>query len=119
MLANGDDPGVAKQEQKLQRKAAKEQTFAHLVQKFMEKVRKEGKAQAAQDKTTWLLDMANADFGKKPIAEITSPMVLACLRKVEAKGNYETAKRLRAEIGSVFRFAVAIGVPRTPSARPW
>ena len=40
-------------------------------------------------------------------------MVLACLRKVEAKGNYETAKRLRAKIGGVFRFAVANGVAET------
>ncbi len=47
--------------------------------------------------------MANADFGTKSVTEITSPMVLACLRKVEAKGNYETAKR----------FAVANGVADT------
>ena len=29
---------------------------------------------------------------------------------MEAKGNYETAHRLRARIGSVFRYAVASGV---------
>jgi len=33
--------------------------------------------------------------------------------KVEAKGNYETAHRLRARIGSVFRYAVASGVAET------
>ena len=32
------------------------------------------------------------------------------LRKVEAKGNYETAHRLRARIGSIFRYAVASGI---------
>lgn len=37
-------------------------------------------------------------------------MILKCLRKVEAKGNYETAHRLRARIGSVFRYAVASGL---------
>jgi integrase len=40
-------------------------------------------------------------------------MILSCLRKVEAKGNYETAHRLRARIGSVFRFAVASGIAET------
>ena len=54
--------------------------------------------------------MAIAAFGDKPIAEVTSPMVLACLRKVESKGNHETAKRLRAKIGAVFRYAIASGV---------
>ena len=40
-------------------------------------------------------------------------MILRCLRKVEAKGNYETAHRLRARIGSVFRYAVASGIADT------
>jgi len=63
--------------------------------------------------------MANTDFGKKPVSEITSPMVLRCLRKVEAKGNYETAHRLRARIGSIFRYAVASGIAESdPNRRP-
>lgn len=37
-------------------------------------------------------------------------MALACLRKVEAKGNHEIAKRLRAKIDAVFRYAIASGV---------
>lgn len=40
-------------------------------------------------------------------------MILTCLRKVEAKGNYETAKRLRAVIGAVFRYAIANGSAET------
>ena len=57
--------------------------------------------------------MAIADFGAKPMSEITSPMILRCLRKLEAKGNYETAKRLRSKISAVFRFAVANGTATT------
>lgn len=37
----------------------------------------------------------------------------ACSRRVEAKGNYETARRLRSKIGAVFRYAVANGVAET------
>ena len=40
-------------------------------------------------------------------------MILKTLRKVGAKGNYETAHRLRARIGSVFRYAVASGIADT------
>ncbi len=36
MLAKGKDPGVVKQDQRLQRKAASEHTFASLALKFME-----------------------------------------------------------------------------------
>ena len=77
---------------------------------FLEKHLKEGKSPATLSKTEYHDKLANKDFGKKPISEITSPMVLRCLRKVEAKGNYETAHRLRSRIGSIFRYFVASGI---------
>jgi len=43
------------------------------------------------------------------ITEITAPEVLAVLRGVESRGTHETAHRLRATIGEVFRIAVATG----------
>lgn len=113
LLANGDDPSVIKKALKQTRRTASDQTFSRLAEAFMAKAVKEGRAPATQNKTAWLLGMANADFGSMPIIEVTSPMVLACLRKVEAKGNYETARRLRAKIGAVFRYAIATGAGET------
>lgn len=84
-----------------------------MAQAYKAKTIKEGKAEATLSKTEWLLGIANADIGNKPMSEINSPMVLRCLRKVEAKGNYETAKRLRAVIGAVFRYAIANGSAET------
>ena len=110
MLAQGIDPNEAKQEDKRLKQAAKGETFFKLGRAFLEKQRKEGKTKATLDKTEYHLKLACRDFGNKPITEITAPMILKTLRKVEAKGNYETAHRLRARIGSVFRFAVASGV---------
>jgi len=72
-----------------------------------------GKSPATLSKTEYHIKLANKDFGKKPISEITSPIVLRCLRKVEDKGNYETAHRLRSRIGSIFRYAVASGITDT------
>lgn len=109
-LAQDVDPSEAKQEAKREKREAQGHTFAKIGESFLEKQRKEGKSQATLDKTIYHLKLANADFGRKPITEITAPMILTCLRKVEAKGNYETAHRLRARIGSVFRFAVASGL---------
>ena len=57
--------------------------------------------------------MAKAAFGRKEMAEIDSPTVLELLRKIEARGKYETTKRLRSRIGGVFRYAIASGVPCT------
>lgn len=80
---------------------------------YLAKLRKEGRADMTMRKLEWLIDMANAGFGNRPIAEITSPEVLRCLRKAEARGTHETARRLRSTIGSVFRYAVAAGCAST------
>ena len=40
--------------------------------------------------------MATDVFGSKSVTDVSAPMILDCLRRVEARGNYETARRLRA-----------------------
>ncbi|NDA48804.1 MAG: integrase, partial [Alphaproteobacteria bacterium] len=47
------------------------------------------------------------DIGSRPVADISPQELLAALRKVEASGRLETARRLRAFSGQVFRYAVA------------
>jgi len=109
-LDEGIDPNEAKQEDKRISLEAKGQTFEKIGAAFLSKQRIEGKSKATLDKTEYHLKLANLDFGRKPITEINAPLILKTLRKVEAKGNYETAHRLRARIGSVFRYAVASGL---------
>ena len=113
LVAKSQDPSIAKQDNKREERERRGLTFETQAEAYFEKTQKEGRAASTLDKTQWLLDMAVADFGRKPMSEITSPMVLRCLRKVEAKGNYETAKRLRAKISAVFRYAVATGSATT------
>ncbi|MDX1292206.1 MAG: integrase arm-type DNA-binding domain-containing protein [Hyphomonas sp.] len=107
LLADGIDPSEHAKEEKAARAAVTEHTFARIADELVEKLRKEGKAEVTLAKKRWLIDTANADFGDQPITAITPPLVLKTLRKVEARGNYETAKRLRSTIGQVFRFAIA------------
>ena len=83
-IAQGTDPSEAKQAAKRETREAKSHTFEQIGDAFLEKQRKEGKTKATLDKTSYHLNLANADFGRKPITEITAPMILACLRKVEA-----------------------------------
>ncbi len=61
------------------------------------------------DKTEWLFNLASPVLGSRPVKEITAPEILAVLRTVKSRGKLETAKRLRATIGQVFRYAVATG----------
>lgn len=113
LIASGVDPSDIKREKSLQNREARARTFEKAAELYVAKITKEGRAPATLKKIDWFLSMANSDFGQKPIAEITSPIVLRALRKVEAKGNYETARRLRSSIGAVFRYAIANGIAET------
>jgi len=48
-------------------------------------------------------------LGKRAIAEIKAPEVLAVIRRVENRGALETAHRAMQNCGQVFRYAVATG----------
>ena len=104
------DPSETKQEKKLQELISDGNTFSKIAEQYVAKLIKEGRAENTLKKINWLLGMANADLGNKPITEITAPIVLQTLKKFEAKGIYETARRLRSTIGAVFRFAIASGL---------
>lgn len=48
-------------------------------------------------------------LGDMPIHEITAPLLLVALRKIEDRGAIETAHRARAAASLVFRYAIATG----------
>lgn len=55
-------------------------------------------------------------IGRKPIAEIKAPELLAVVRRIETRGALETAHRALQNCGQVFRYAVATGrAERDPS----
>lgn len=107
LLADGVDPMAQAKADKEERAALHEHTFAIIAAELVSKLRKEGKAETTLKKKQWLIDKANADFGDMPIRDLKPATVLACVKKVEVLGNYESAKRLRSTIGQVCRYAVA------------
>lgn len=55
-------------------------------------------------------------IGAEPVAEISAPDVLAAIRAVEARGNGQTARRLRQRCSAVFGYAIAEGLrPDNPA----
>jgi integrase len=107
LLAFGFDPATEAKLEKIAKQSADANTFALIADKFLEKNAKEGKAEATIAKKRWLISLAVADIGNRPIREITASEILVPLRRVETLGNYETAKRLRAVIAQVFRYAIS------------
>ncbi|MAZ18976.1 MAG: integrase [Ahrensia sp.] len=107
LLATGIDPSVLIKTERAAKKVANGNTFKAIADEFLSKAEREGRAEATLAKKRWLLGMASHHFGNRPITEITASEILIPLRKVESDGNYETARRLRATIGQVFRYAIA------------
>ena len=101
------DPSV----QRKFEKQARVITFRLVAEELLDKMQREGRAPATLAKTQWLLEFAFVVIGERPIGKITAPELLAVLRKIEARGNYETARRLRSTCGMVFRYAIAPGGP--------
>lgn len=107
LLASGIDPSEQAKLDKIAKSALEANTFAAIADEFLRKTEREGKAAATMTKKRWLIGLATGDLGTRPIAEISAAEILVPLRKVESVGNYETARRLRAVIGQVFRYAIA------------
>jgi integrase len=107
LLADGADPGLQAKLEKVAAKAGADNSFNALAAEFIAKAKREGLAAVTLKKKEWLVGLARPDIGNRPIAQITAAEILIPLRKVEAEGNYETARRLRSTIGQVFRYAIA------------
>ena len=49
-------------------------------------------------------------FGETPISEVGAQIVLQALKKIEARGSIETAKRVRQRVSAIFQYGIASGV---------
>ena len=114
-LAHGIDPGAVRKAQK-QAKTEETETFEVVAREWHVKFT-----------PTWtpghaitIMSRLERDLfpwiGKRPVAEIKAPELLAALRRVESRGALESAHRIRTIAGQVFRYAVATGrAERDPS----
>lgn len=108
LLANGQDPSAAKQEQKLQAKIAAANSFEAVATEWLTKQttwtpsnREKIESMLRRDLYPWL--------GSRPMSDITPPELLAVLRRIESRGALESAHRARSLCGQVFRYAVSTG----------
>ena len=109
LLQDGIDPGAKMQADREERRALLEDTFSALAGEFLARLEREGRSASTLTKKRWLLKVAEADIGKQPIREITAAQILKPLRRLEDKSHFESAVRMRAVVGQVFRYAIATG----------
>lgn len=107
VLARGDDPAETSRLEKLSASIAAANSFKAVADEWLVKMEREGRSPVTMKKLRWLLDFINASIGRRPIASISAQELLVMLRKMEGKGRYETAKRLRSTCSQIFRYAIA------------
>jgi integrase len=105
-LAAGQDPSEQRKLDKIALVLANANTFRAVADEWTEKLGREGRSDSTLSKIRWMLDLVEPIIGNRPIAEIRPPEVLEALRRVEARGRYETARRLRSVCSRVFRYAI-------------
>ncbi|MDP3553076.1 integrase arm-type DNA-binding domain-containing protein [Methylocystis sp.] len=107
LLAQGRDPTLAKKLCKAASANSSGTTFQALADEFLQKKTTERKARKTLAKLQWLIGIALPSMGSRQIDELSPREVLAVLRTVEVRGQHETARRLRAVLSEVFRYAIA------------
>jgi integrase len=109
LLAAGTDPGEHRKEAAAEKAIRAINSFEAVTREWC--IKKEASWVPAY--ATRLLRRFERDIfpmlGKKPIAEIKPPALLAVIRKIEARGAIETAHRAMQDCGQVFRYAIATG----------
>ena len=117
LLAAGIDPGVQRKAERAVSADRAANSFAAVAEELLaQRAKKLAEGSAVRERRLLEKDLAPY-VGDQPVADITAPVLLAALRKIEARGAVETAHRARVLAGQVFRYAIATGrAERNPAA---
>lgn len=117
MLGKGIDPSAVRQEEKRAKVEAGANIFAAVAREWLENVKPKWSAVYHSDTEKRFEAYVFPDIGRRPIAELAAPELLAVLRKIEARGTVETAHKVARACGQVFRYGIATGrCDRNPTA---
>lgn len=105
-VANGDDPAVRKRLDQIEAETQSRTTFFLVAEEYLQMAHDRELADATLRKKNWHVETLSASLHNRPIKEITSAEILHLLKKVEASGRRETAKKLRGTLSGIFRLAV-------------
>jgi hypothetical protein len=104
-LFMGKDPSREKQRDRLRAQSLAACTFSRVAAEYCERRKRDGHkpwAPATAARSEYLLSLLDAPIGRLPITEIEPVDILAGVRRIERKGNLESARRTLQLAGAVF-----------------
>jgi integrase len=120
LIAQGKDPSREKQRDKVRSRILAADTFTGIANEYCAKRRVDGDKRwspATATRCEYLLSLLNGSIGRLAITDIEPADVLVAVRKIEAKGNLESARRTLQLASMVFRYAVATARLRSDPTR--
>jgi len=116
LLASNQDPSVAKRKAKEIAKQKFENTFQSVAQKWIETTASQRKSNTDSKLKSWLSRDVIPELGLLPVSEIKTTDVLRILRKMEARGIYDSVLRVKQIVSRIMKFAVREGlIERDPT----
>lgn len=106
LLSDGVDPSAERKAHR-QQQQADALTFANLRDEWLT-LQESTLSKTTLTKARWLFAQV-PELDPVPVAQVTAPMLLTALRKVEADGRHETTHRVKQRVSQVFRYGVATG----------
>ena len=109
LIAEGVDPSLARKQSKVANRLASEHNFEAIAREWHQSQLAIWSPGHAKRVIESLEVDAFPDLGLVPVSELTAPIMLDALRKVEARGATETAGRVLQRISSIMRYAIQTG----------
>lgn len=107
LLAEDEDPGFTRKTAKAERRRIAHNTFELVANEWFELNRAKWVASYSVRLRSRLDDDLISSIGKRPISQIRAPEVLEAIRKVEARGAPEMARRILQMARQVFHYGIA------------
>lgn len=116
LVKGGANPAQVARIDRAARVEQAETTFGAIATELLEKRTKEGLSPGSVKRERRLCEKDLAAIREIPITDVTAPILLAALRKLEQRNVAETAHRARSLAGRIFRYAIATGRAKTNPA---
>lgn len=108
-LADGVDPSQQRQAEEARKVSVEQDSFEAVAREWFGK----NKPRWVDGHSEKILSRLERDLfpwlGTRPVSELTAPELLACLRRIEARGSLDTAHRAKQDVSAILRYAIATG----------
>jgi len=109
LLADGIDPSDTKKAQKTAIQTKEVNSFEIVAREWLKRKEPKWKTNHSNKIISWLEKDIFPWLGEYPVNEITELELLKTIRRIESRGALQTAHRVLAYCGQIFRYAITTG----------